>query len=259
MRVCAVIIGAVGSLVVACGDAELAAAPVPAELLRVEVVATHPHDPTAFTEGFEIADGVLLEGTGLVGGSYLKASDLATGAELRRAPLDPVLFGEGITATDTSIWQLTYRDHVAIERDPQTLEQRRRIDYPEEGWGICALRDGSPNLLTSNGTDTLTVREPENLAPLWTVQVPMPVRLNELECAADGSVYANAWPTDTILRLDPDTGAVLAVVDASRLRSALPVGDDVDVLNGIAEVPGTDRFLLTGKYWPTTFEVRIVG
>ena len=124
---------------------------------------------------------------------------------------------------------------------------------------MCALRDGSQNLLTSNGTDTLTVREPEKLGPRRTVQVPWPVRLNELECAADGSVYANAWPTETIVRLDPDTGAVLAVVDASQLRAQLPAGADVDVLNGIAEVPGTDRFLLTGKYWPTTFEVRIVG
>lgn len=272
----AVILVAVAMLVVACGDAETDAetvlaetappetvAPAP-EMLRVEVIATHPHDPTAFTEGFEITrfentDGVLLEGTGLVGQSYLKASDLATGTELRRVSLDREFFGEGVTSTDTSIWQLTYRDHVAIERDPQTLAERRRVDYPDEGWGVCALRDGSHNLLTSNGTDTLTVREPENLAPARTVQVPLPVRLNELECAADGSVYANVWPSDLIVRLDPGSGAVLAIADASLLRAQLPAGAGVDVLNGIAEVPGTDRFLLTGKYWPTTYEVRIVG
>ena len=30
-----------------------------------------------------------------------------------------------------------------------------------------------------------------------------------------------------------------------------------DVLNGIAHVPGTDEMLVTGKFWPTTFRVRI--
>jgi glutamine cyclotransferase len=32
----------------------------------------------------------------------------------------------------------------------------------------------------------------------------------------------------------------------------------VDVLNGIAYDPSTKTFLLTGKYWPTLFEVRFV-
>ncbi|MFD9615183.1 glutaminyl-peptide cyclotransferase [Streptomyces sp. NPDC059083] len=33
---------------------------------------------------------------------------------------------------------------------------------------------------------------------------------------------------------------------------------DTDVLNGIAHLPGTDHFLLTGKKWPTSYEVRFV-
>jgi glutaminyl-peptide cyclotransferase len=32
-----------------------------------------------------------------------------------------------------------------------------------------------------------------------------------------------------------------------------------DVLNGIAAVPGTDQFLLTGKYWPSLFRVRFTS
>jgi glutamine cyclotransferase len=30
------------------------------------------------------------------------------------------------------------------------------------------------------------------------------------------------------------------------------------VLNGIAAVPGTDEFLVTGKYWPTMYRVKFV-
>jgi glutamine cyclotransferase len=48
---------------------------------------------------------------------------------------------------------------------------------------------------------------------------------------------------------------VLAGYDFSALFPAASRGN-ADVLNGIAQLPGTDRFLLTGKYWPSFFEVK---
>ena len=33
----------------------------------------------------------------------------------------------------------------------------------------------------------------------------------------------------------------------------------VDVLNGIAAIPGTDEFLVTGKLWPVMFRVKFVS
>ena len=39
-------------------------------------------------------------------------------------------------------------------------------------------------------------------------------RLNELECV-DGTVWANVWQTDRIVAIDPTSGLVGAVVDAS--------------------------------------------
>ncbi|WP_204350036.1 glutaminyl-peptide cyclotransferase, partial [Serratia marcescens] len=38
----------------------------------VAVTATHPHDPTAFTEGLFFHDGALYEGTGEAGSSYVR-------------------------------------------------------------------------------------------------------------------------------------------------------------------------------------------
>jgi len=57
------------------------------------------------------------------------------------------------------------------------------------------------------------------------------------------------------VRIDPASGRVTAVVDAAGL---LPPDQSsgADVLNGIAALPGTDEFLVTGKLWPTTFRVR---
>src|SRR5258708_3677476 len=80
-------------------------------------------------------------------------------------------------------------------------------------------------------------------------------QLNELECV-DGQVYANVWQTDTIVRIDPSNGNVTALIDAAGLLGA--DAGAVDVLNGIAYDAETKTFLLTGKLWPTMFEVRFV-
>jgi glutamine cyclotransferase len=56
---------------------------------------------------------------------------------------------------------------------------------------------------------------------------------------------------------------VTAVVDISGLhdeavQDAALAGTKIDVANGIAQIPGTDRFLVTGKLWPSMYEVRFV-
>lgn len=231
-------------------------APSSVDRLRVEVVGTRPHDRTAFTQGLEISDGELIEGTGLVGRSYVSARDLASDVERVRVPLPDDVFGEGLTVAGDTVWQLTWRDHVAFARDRATLAERSRVRYDGEGWGLCAQPD---RLVMSDGTATLTFRDRVTFAPVGTVAVTLdgrPVeRLNELECTPDGGVYAHVWQTTDIVRIDPSNGTVVAVIDASGLLTAeQAVG--VDVLNGIAAVPGTDRFLLTGKLYPLVFDVR---
>ncbi|WP_159843312.1 glutaminyl-peptide cyclotransferase [Nocardia sp. CY41] len=226
----------------------------PAPRMNIEVLGTRPHDPKAFTQGLEVDGDVLYEGTGLAGASSVRASRLTTGEELARTELPAPFFGEGITLAGATLWQLTWHDGVAIARDPATLAERGRVRYDGEGWGLCAA-DG--RLVMSDGTDRLTFRDPVTFAPTGSIELTSRngARLNELECAADGSVYANDWPTDTILRIDPDSGAVLATADAAGLLPATARAD-ADALNGIAQLPGTDRFLITGKNWPTMFEVR---
>ncbi|MEJ8280549.1 glutaminyl-peptide cyclotransferase [Pseudonocardia spirodelae] len=230
-------------------------APGPVPVLRPQVLAQVPHDRTAFTQGLELRDGTLYEGTGRVGSSQLRALDPATGAVRAASPLPPAYFGEGITVSGTRIWQLTWRDGVAIEWDRATLRPLREVPVDGEGWGLC---DDGTRLVRSDGTDRLTFHDPADMAPAGSVAVTLdgaPVtRLNELECVGD-RVWANVWQTDDIVRIDPATGVVDAVVDASGL---LPPDRraGADVLNGIAHVGG-DEFLLTGKLWPTTFRVRL--
>ncbi|MDQ3764209.1 MAG: glutaminyl-peptide cyclotransferase [Actinomycetota bacterium] len=232
-----------------------------AEQLRVQVLATLAHDPTMYTQGLEIRDGVLYESSGLVGQSRVRATALSsTGmlrGMLREATLPAPLFGEGLTVTGDRLWQLTWTNGMAIERDPATLAERRRVTYQGEGWGLC--HDGQ-RLVMSNGSDRLTFRDPLTFAPLGQVEIRLdgePVRqLNELECAG-GVVWANVFQTERILRINPSTGAVTGVVDASGLLSTWPQSTGA-VLNGIAAIPGTDEFLITGKHWPSLFRVRFI-
>ena len=101
--------------------------------------------------------------------------------------------------------------------------------------------------------ERLTVRRADGGADL----------LNELEW--DGRhLWANRWKSDEIVRIDLTCGTVDAVVDTSGLTArvaAMPVPDGLpgpDVVNGVASIPGSDRYLVTGKRWPTMFEVRFV-
>ncbi|HEX6353002.1 glutaminyl-peptide cyclotransferase, partial [Actinophytocola sp.] len=111
----------------------------------------------------------------------------------------------------------------------------------------------------------LTYRNVDSFAAEGGVEVRddgEPVKnINELECVPDQDgrvqVWANIWQTDEIVRIDPANGRVTATVDLSGL---LPEEQSAgaDVLNGIAHIPGTDEFLVTGKLWPAMFRVRFV-
>jgi glutaminyl-peptide cyclotransferase len=219
------------------------------------VLAEIPHDTSAFTQGLEFDGPILYEGTGLAGKSQLRELDPANGAVRRAIAAPQNYFGEGITVVGDRIWQLTWKDGVAVEWDKATLTPLREVAVDGEGWGLC--RDGD-RLIRSDGTDRLRFHDVASFAETGTVAVTrdgQPVtKLNELECV-DGQVWANVWQTDTIVRIDPATGVVNAVVDAAALASGQG-RTDREVLNGIAHIEG-DEFLLTGKYWPSMFRVRI--
>lgn len=227
--------------------------------LRLEVVRAVPHDPAAFTQGLELHDGVLYESTGLVGRSSLRATDPATGTVRQRASLPSPLFGEGLTVVGDHIWQLTWRDGIATRWSREGFTPAGRVSYQGEGWGLCYDR-GRNRLVMSDGSDRLIFRDPETFAEIGSVRVRLadqPLhRLNELECTGD-AVWANVWMTNRIVRIDPGTGRVTAVATVAGLLTQAET-KGIRELNGIAHVPGTDTFYVTGKLWPKMFQVRFV-
>jgi glutamine cyclotransferase len=219
---------------------------------RVHVHARYAHDASAFTQGLVWDHGRLFESTGLVGRSSLREVELESGLARRLIADDAVLFGEGLALVDGELFQLTWRDRRALVWDASTFALHREIAYQGEGWGLCY--DGQ-QLVMSDGTSKLYFRNKQSFAVERTLEVtrnaqPQPM-LNELECV-HGKIYANVWQSDEIVRIDAASGAIDEVIDASGL---LGEHGGADVLNGIAFVPETGKFLVTGKLWPTLFEV----
>jgi glutamine cyclotransferase len=243
------------TIAVGCRGPQADPGAIPADTkLRATLLAEIPRESPAFTEGLEIDGASLYEGTGLVGHSQLRELDPATGAVRRAVPLPPSYFGEGITVVGDRIWQLTYRNGVAIEWDKATLTPLREVHLSGEGWGLCW--DGH-RLVQSDGTARLIFHNTTDFAETGSVTVktrdgkPLP-KLNELECV-DGQIWANVFRTDQIARIDPATGLVTAVVDADGLLDNTRTENQL--LNGIAHVDG-QVFLLTAKRWPSLFRVR---
>lgn len=225
-----------------------------------EILGTFPHDSAAYTQGLLFHDGHLLESTGRYGQSSVRRVDVATGEVVERAEVDAALFGEGLARVGSELVQLTWKAGRALVYDVATLTVRGEFTYDGDGWGLCY--DGEA-LWMSDGSSTLVRRHPKTFAVLGTVEVTRAGapqrRLNELECV-DGWIYANVYQSDVIVQIDKVTGEVLGEIDLSSVPlSARRPGDIEAVLNGIAYVPETGVFLVTGKLWPKLLALRLSG
>ena len=221
-----------------------------------EIVREYPHDSRAFTQGLIYRDGVFFESTGQYGQSTLRKVELATGKVLRQRRLDDRYFAEGLTAWGDRLVQLTWDTKVGFVYDLESFAPRSTFPYAGQGWGLT--HDGR-RLILSDGTPRLRFLDPETFQELGGVDVregAQPVlMLNELEFI-DGRVYANVWHTDRIAVIDPADGMVTAWIDLAGLRPAA-ARDPEAVLNGIAFDAAGGRLFVTGKWWPTLFEIRV--
>jgi glutaminyl-peptide cyclotransferase len=196
------------------------------------------------------------ESTGRYGGSALCRYELGVGQRGQRAPLPGDLFAEGICRADEVIWQLTWRERVALAWDARTMELTERVPYNREGWGLCAA-DGY--LVSSDGSSELVHRDPQTLSPQAVVHVRCDGRrvqgLNDLTWSA-GTIWANVAGTSYLAGIDPDGGEVTDIVNARPARER-HLGDPQAIMNGIAALPAEGEFLLTGKGWRSICHVRL--
>ncbi len=233
----------------------------PPKIYKYEVVNAYPHDIEAYTQGLEFYNDSLYESIGQYGKSALRKVDLETGKVLKEHKMKSHYFGEGLTILNDKIYQLTWREGEGLIYDVNTFEvlDKFRYNKSEEGWGLC---HDDKYIYKSDGTqkiwrlDKETLQEIDYIQP--TTHNSISEKLNELEIV-DGKIYANTYGKDGVAIINPENGAIEAVIDFRKLKTQVRQHDNLDVLNGIAYHPATKKLYVTGKNWNKLFEVKIIS
>ena len=226
--------------------------------LGYEILATLPHDPTCYTQGLVIADGIFYESCGLYSQSSLRKVDPSSGIVQAETNLDASYFAEGLALLDGKLYQLTWQENTGFVYDANTLELLNTFNYQTQGWGLTT--DGSA-LILSDGTNTIYWLDPGTMHVVRQVNVSyqgQPVEyLNELEYI-NGMIFANIYMTDTIVAINPEDGSVVSLIDLTGLRPEQNLTTQGEVLNGIAYDALNNKLYLTGKNWPNLYEIRLL-
>ncbi len=242
---------------------EPATSNAPAEI-SYTVLNETPHDINSYTEGLMVYDGKLYESSGSPEEnpntrSIFGIVDPTTGKISVKAELDKkIYFGEGITSLNGKIYQLTWTNKTGFIYDAKTFKKLGQFSFPsKEGWGMTT--DGV-DLIMSDGTSSLTWLDPNTFNTVRQVTVTdnngAVGNINELEYIK-GSIYANVYETDYIFRIDPATGKVTGKADFSKLNKEVKTKyPGAEFMNGIAYDSAKNKVYITGKLWPSIYEVR---
>ena len=225
------------------------------EEMDYEVINSYDHDPKAFTQGLELYNNLLYEGTGLYGRSSLRKIEFKQGKIIKKIDLNKKYFGEGITILNKKIYQLSWKENTAFVYDLD-FNLIDSFNYSGEGWGLA--NDGQ-HLIMSNGSQYLFFRDPKTFELVKKIEVKKSNQkiqnINELEYH-QGFIYANIWQTDYIIIINAENGNPAAYLDLKGILKTDYKGK-IDVLNGIAYNPNNKSFLITGKLWPKIYEIKI--
>ncbi len=221
------------------------------------IVRVFPHDTSAYTQGLAYRDGFLYEGTGRNGQSSLRKVRLETGEVIQRLDLASEYFGEGITLVKDKVVQITWKSGIGFVYDLNNFQLLRKFSYSGEGWGLTA---NGHQLFMSDGTSEIRVLDAETFREIRRFKVhdgPTPVdQLNELEFV-EGQIFANVWHSNLVAEISPQSGEVIGWIDLSGILSPVYRLEPEAVLNGIAYDPLHKRLFVTGKLWPSIFEIRL--
>ena len=237
----------------------------PPPTLSYRLIKEYPHDTTHFTEGLIWHNNALYESTGEPGESQLLKLDLNTGKEEEKVDLPDTDFGEGIAIIGDKIYQLTWQNHKAYEYDLATFKKLKEFAFPYEGWGMTT--DGKDLIMSIGGSSNLYFVNPNDFKVKSILSVTDnygPVSsINELEYVK-GYVFANVWHEKKIIKIDLQTGKVVGVIHIGDILAQ--TGKQIDitqpsntekVLNGIAYDSTKNSFYITGKNWPSLYEIKL--
>jgi len=223
------------------------------------LINTFNHDSTSFTEGFLWHEDLIYESAGMYGQSKLFKYNLTSGQILKQKPVAAQFFAEGLSVVISSngkptLYQLTWREDVVFHYDLETFDLINSFTNTEqEGWG---LTNNGTHLVMSTGSPYLYFINPTTFQVVGSVLVKDGTRsirnINELEYI-NGEIWANIWLTNKVARINPNTGVVIAWLDCTSLKPH----NRGNEMNGIAYDNVNDRIFITGKNWPSIFEIKL--
>ena len=227
------------------------------DLYRAVVAKTFPHDKYSYTQGLEFHNGMLYESSGEYGKSFIRILEFPSMKLKKHTNLDKKYFAEGMTIIDDKLFMLTWQEFKCFVYDTNNLKVTKEFQYNTEGWGLA--NDGK-YLYMSDGSHYIYILDPATFRQIDRLEILLDgkqvTNINELEWI-EGEIWANVYTTDEIIRINPKSGAINGIIDASNLLNKSDYSSSTDVLNGIAYDKATKKIYLTGKNWPKLFEVTI--
>ncbi len=224
--------------------------------LAYTVIQTQPHQPKAFTQGWQLEGDDFYESSGLYRQSYVMRYSRNNTVQ-QKVAIPNHLFAEGLTLFNDELYLLSWQAGRALVLDPKTLQTKRIHRYKGEGWGLT--HDGQ-SLIMSNGSNQLQLRHPKTFKTTQRMTVQGGThhwqRLNELEFAK-GLIWANIWQSPVIAAIAPSTGTVVGTINLQELVLANTRSPSYQSLNGIAYDAKHDAFWVTGKQWPSRYLIKI--
>jgi glutamine cyclotransferase len=218
----------------------------------------YPHRTTAFSQGLIYHEGDIYESTGQYGQSSVSQLDLKTAAVKQSYALDKKFFGEGLTLWQDQLIQLSWKSGKVFRYALKDLTLVETQTISGEGWGIT---QNGESLITSNGSSTLSFRNPKTLAIEKTLAVNVGGRplkqLNELEWV-NGCILANIWQSQFIAVINPQNGETISLIDLSPIILHEQKAGTKGVANGVALIPESQHLLITGKNWRGVYELEIL-
>lgn len=227
------------------------------KMYSVKLIRKIPHDTKAFTQGLTYYNGYLYETTGQLGQSSIRKVNIENGEILKIHKIPSKYFGEGNTIINNKLYYFTWQDKIGWTFELKNLKQIDVFCYDSEGWGMT---NNGKEIIISDGSNLLRYKDTTNFNTLAYKEIfyqGKPLNyLNELELVGD-ELYANIWGSDKIAVIDINSGNVITLIDLSFLRNEITNPNEAEVLNGIAYIPQSDTFIVTGKNWSHYFEIKI--
>ncbi|GAB6043934.1 SMP-30/gluconolactonase/LRE family protein [Endothiovibrio diazotrophicus] len=238
-------------------------APLPADAARVQVIARGSNLHMANGIDFGGPDGRLYVVSGP--GSRISVMNRRSGNVLHQYDQSQFIYGSDdvAVAPDGTLFFTNIFDGTIGRIDPDGSASLI-AQLPPGPNGITLAEDGRLYANTTILSDSLWEIDPTGATPPRLIVENQGYYLNAMDVGPDGFIYAPAWLGDhTVLRIDPDSGAVTRVADGflqplavkfdrlGRLH-VLDSGDNtitrVDLANDtrevVAQLPhGTDNFV----------------